>query len=120
VTAAEPVTGCACTPSWPRLVVHTGVEVVMVEPAATPGGLACLFHARCADCGMIYPGPFRVPPRAKTNPGCRTVRGASTPPWRSSRVHPTDRPGVIPAPRPNTAVRLPKMRSIAWNSVVTG
>jgi hypothetical protein len=90
VTGGEPVAGCACTPLWADLVVHTETGDIAVEPAATPGGLACLYQAWCARCGAVYPGPFRVPPRASTSPACRAVRGATTSPRWSNRVHPTE------------------------------
>ena len=46
----SPVTGgpapdCTCDPAWPSLVVHAVTGDVAVEPAATPGGLACLYQA---------------------------------------------------------------------------
>lgn len=63
---------------------------ITVEPAATPGGLACLYPAWCAGCGAVYPGPFRVPPRASTGLACRAVQGATTSPRWSNRVHPTE------------------------------
>jgi len=56
--------GCACDPAWPALVAHTEAGDVTVRPAATPGGLACLYQAYCASCGTAYPGPFRIPPAA--------------------------------------------------------
>ena len=37
--------GCTCDPAWPSLVVHAVTGDVAVEPAATPGGLACLYQA---------------------------------------------------------------------------
>lgn len=98
MTAPGPVSGCACTPAWPDLVVHTETGDIAVEPAATPGGLACLYQARCARCGTIYPGPFRVAPRVSTSAACRAVRGASTAPRWSDRVHTTD-PRADGAPR---------------------
>jgi hypothetical protein len=69
-TRADPVTGgavpgCMCTSPWPSLVVHTEMGDVIVEPAATPGGLACHFRAFCTGCGTIYPGPYRVTPAAR-------------------------------------------------------
>lgn len=55
---------CTCQPAWPQLVVHTDDDrLVDVVPADTPGGLACLYRARCGDCDATYPGAFRVPPR---------------------------------------------------------
>jgi hypothetical protein len=57
-----PVPGCACSPPWPTLVVHTGDGDIAVVPSATPGGLACLYQAYCTGCGATYPGPFRVQP----------------------------------------------------------
>jgi hypothetical protein len=57
-----PAPGCGCDPAWPSLVVHADVSDVTVEPAATPGGLACLYQAYCAACGATYPGPFRARP----------------------------------------------------------
>lgn len=57
-----PAPGCTCAPAWPSLVVHTSEGDVAVQPSTTPGGLACLYQAFCADCGTPYPGPFRVPP----------------------------------------------------------
>ena len=65
---------------------HTGEEGdITVIPAATPGGLACLYQARCAHCGTPYPGPFRVPPR--TTPACRATRPTRTTPlpWSNCR-----------------------------------
>ena len=53
---------CRCDPPWPGLVAHTEAGDVDVEPAATPGALACLYQAYCTHCRAIYPGPFRVPP----------------------------------------------------------
>ena len=64
-----PAPGCGCDPAWPSLVVHTEAGDVAVEPAATPGGLACLYQAYCAGCGAAYPGPFRVPPAARHRAG---------------------------------------------------
>jgi hypothetical protein len=58
----RPVAACACAPPWPSLVVPTEAGDVIVKPAATPGPLACLYHAYCAHCGAVYPGPFRIPP----------------------------------------------------------
>lgn len=56
--------GCACRPTWPALEVRLDDgERVDVVPAATPGGLACLYEAFCARCGTHYPHPFRVAPR---------------------------------------------------------
>jgi hypothetical protein len=98
VTAPGPVGGCACTPAWPNLVVHTETGDITVEPAATPGGLACLYQARCVHCGTIYPGPFRIPPRVSTSTTCRVVRSASTAPLWSNHVHTTD-PWADGAPR---------------------
>lgn len=55
---------CHCRPPWPDLVVHTDDgSTITVEPSSTRGGLACLYEARCARCGIRYPAPFRVPPR---------------------------------------------------------
>lgn len=90
MTGPGPVVGCACTPAWPDLVVHTEIGDVTVEPALAPGGLACLYQAWCTDCGAVYPGPFRVPPRASTSPACRAVRDATTSPRWSNRVHATE------------------------------
>lgn len=56
--------GCVCDPAWPSLVTHTEAGDITVQPAATPGGLACIYQAYCASCGAIYPGPFRVQPAA--------------------------------------------------------
>ena len=39
-----PAPGYACDPPWPSLVVHAETGDVAVEPAATPGGLACLYQ----------------------------------------------------------------------------
>ena len=61
----RPTPGCACDPAWPSLMVHTEAGDVTVQPAATPGGLGCLYQAYCAGCGAAYPGPFRVPPTAQ-------------------------------------------------------
>ena len=63
-----PAGRCSCEPAWPGLVVHTEAGDVAVEPAATPGGLACLYRAYCAGCGTAYPGPFRVLPAARHRP----------------------------------------------------
>ena len=60
--------GCGCDPAWPSLVVHAETRDITVEPSATPGGLACLYHAFCVACGAAYPGPFRVPPAARHLP----------------------------------------------------
>jgi predicted PurR-regulated permease PerM len=49
--------------------VHAEAGDVAVEPAATPGGLACLYQAYCSHCGAVYPGPFRVPPAARHRAG---------------------------------------------------
>ena len=70
---------CGCDPPWPGLVAHTEAGDITVEPAATPGPLACLYQASCARCGAAYPGPFRVPP----TPGARRAlpaRGQRYPP----------------------------------------
>ena len=64
-----PAPGCACDPAWSSLVVHTEAGDVAVEPAATSGGLACLYQAYCSCCGAAYPGPFRVPPAARHRAG---------------------------------------------------
>jgi hypothetical protein len=57
-----PALGCTCRPPWPALVAHTEVGDVAVAPAATPGGLACLYQGYCTGCGATYRGPFRVQP----------------------------------------------------------
>lgn len=57
---SNPAADCQCRPQWPLLVVPTEAGDVIVEPAATPGALACLFQAYCANCGVAYPGPFRA------------------------------------------------------------
>ena len=51
---------CRCDPPWPALAAHTENGDVSVEPAATPGGLACLYQAYCIRCGAPYAAPFRV------------------------------------------------------------
>jgi hypothetical protein len=56
-------------------VVHTTDRDVAVEPAATVGGLACLYWANCASCGATYLGPFRVRQRVLDHGG----RAAETP-----------------------------------------
>jgi hypothetical protein len=59
-----PAAGCSCAPGWPGLVVHTEDGDVAVKPAATPGGLACLYQAYCTGCGATYrlvPGAARRP-----------------------------------------------------------
>ena len=56
-------TECGCL--VPDLVVRTDDGEVAVQPAATPGGLAQLYTARCRSCGGTYSRPFRVPPRAR-------------------------------------------------------
>lgn len=83
MSSADTIEPCACSPAWPALVVHTedGRQIEVV-PAATPGGLAYLYEARCARCGLAYPGPFRVPPRTTA---CRDVRAAPTPQPRWNR-----------------------------------
>jgi hypothetical protein len=59
--------GCRCIPAWPGLTVELdNGTTVPVEPAATPGGLACLYYAQCIGCGSVYPHPFRVIPRLRT------------------------------------------------------
>ena len=83
MTSLGGVEPCACSPAWPALVVHTDDgRRIDVVPAATPGGLACLYEARCARCGLTYPGPFRVPPRAemcaRSGPGRRGGAATST------------------------------------------
>lgn len=75
------VESCVCSPAWPALVVHTDDgRLIDVIPSATPGGLACLYEARCARCGLVY--PFRVPPRTTA---CRDVRTPRTPQPRWGR-----------------------------------
>ena len=91
MTSLGGVEPCACSAAWPALVVHTDDgRRIDVVPAATPGGLACLYEARCAHCGLTYPGPFRVPPRATA---CRDVRAVQTrsPRWSSHQHRPTVR-----------------------------
>jgi hypothetical protein len=60
-----PAPGCARGAPWPSLVVHTDAGDVAVEPAAMPGGLACLYQAYCTGCGATCPGLFRVLPAAR-------------------------------------------------------
>lgn len=65
MTSGDPAR-CGCVPAWPQLVVRLhGCDEVPVEPSATPGGLAHLYHARCVRCGARYPGAFRLPPRTR-------------------------------------------------------
>jgi hypothetical protein len=73
--------GCTCDPPWPSLVVRDVDGDITVEPAATPGGLACLYWAYCACCGAIYPGPFRVPPtpQRRTGPSLPGIANACRP-----------------------------------------
>jgi hypothetical protein len=56
---------CGCDPPWPGLVAHTEAGDFAVEPASTPGALACLYQAHCTHYGATYPGPFRVPPAVR-------------------------------------------------------
>ena len=48
-------------------------------PAATPGGLACLYQAYCALLRGTYPGPFRVPPQPGTRQGRLSLARLASP-----------------------------------------
>ncbi|HST83715.1 MAG TPA: hypothetical protein VLL08_18425 [Kineosporiaceae bacterium] len=52
---------CVCVPAWPQLTVHLeGGREEVAQPAPTGGPTAGLYYARCAQCGALYPGPFRL------------------------------------------------------------
>jgi hypothetical protein len=52
---------CGCVPAWPDLIVHLeGGREEAAQPALTAGPTAGLYYARCAQCGALYPGPFRL------------------------------------------------------------
>jgi prevent-host-death family protein len=75
-----PEPGCRCDPAWPALVVHTEEGDVAVQPAATPGALACLYHVYCTGCGTDYPGPSGRSPQsaaAQESPGPSRGQGRS-------------------------------------------
>ncbi|ATY17197.1 hypothetical protein CU254_42265 (plasmid) [Amycolatopsis sp. AA4] len=79
-TAAAIAAGCACTPAWPALAVTRDdgtAETVLASD--TPGPLARLYYAHCTRCGVQYPGPFRLPPRA----ACHTGRTGPSRAWQN-------------------------------------
>jgi len=82
--------GCTCDPQWPSLVVPTEAGSVTVEPAATPGPIASLFWAYCADCGAIYPDAFRRAPRADR----RDARASSLSPANATASQGSDISGA--------------------------
>ncbi|APU15084.1 MULTISPECIES: hypothetical protein [Actinoalloteichus] len=60
----RPDAACTCEPAWLALAVRLeDGTLIDVLPAATPGGLACLYAACCTRCAARYPHPFRVAPR---------------------------------------------------------
>ncbi|MCK2245445.1 MULTISPECIES: hypothetical protein [unclassified Crossiella] len=77
------VTGCACRPAWPELVVtRDDGTTVAVLASDTPGPLALLYYAHCVRCGIQYPGPFRLPPRT-TSAACRISRSSPARRWQT-------------------------------------
>ena len=98
-----PEHGCRCDPAWPSLVVHTEAGGVAMQPAASPGALACLYHAYCTGCGAAYPGPFRAQPAARG-------RAGKLPGPRKTREPRTQRSGtpLSPAPQPTGFPRCMK------------
>ncbi|WP_410597804.1 hypothetical protein [Amycolatopsis sp. lyj-23] len=80
-TAAAIAAGCACNPAWPALAVtRDDGSTEPVHAADTPGPLALLYYAHCTRCGVQYPGPFRLPPRAPvTAPNLACVQGRTGP-----------------------------------------
>ncbi|WP_410595469.1 hypothetical protein [Amycolatopsis sp. lyj-23] len=88
-TAAAIAAGCACNPAWPALALtRDDGSTEPVFAATTPGPLALLYYAHCTRCGLRYPGPFRLPPRAvAARPARGCVRGRTGPAPTWARLH---------------------------------
>lgn len=58
----DPPPFCTCPVPYARLVAEIEEERLPALPADTLGAANALYQARCAECGAVYPGHWRIDP----------------------------------------------------------